>query len=162
MSNVGNGGGIRLSALLRVDRIKLNLEAQTKQAALREVAALLRDTGAVVDFDVFMREVLQREGLSSTALGHEVAIPHARTEQCQQIVVAVGRSTNGVDFEAKDGVPVRLIFLIGTPKRMVTEYLKVVGHLARVLRRDDLRQRLLEVEDAPSFIQALADSEGAA
>lgn len=160
MSSQGNTGVERLSALLRMDRIKLNLEAQSKNNALREVAALLRDTGALADYDVFLREIFERERLSNTALGHEVAIPHARTEQCQEIVVAVGRSATGIDFEAKDGVPVRLIFLIGTPKRMVTEYLKVVGNLARLLRHDELRQRLLEVEDAQSFIQVLADNEG--
>jgi len=59
------------------------------------------------------------------------------------ILIAIGRKVaRAIDFEAKDGKPVRLIFLIGTPKQMVTDYLRVVGTLARLLRQDDLRQRL--------------------
>ncbi|MDW8344203.1 MAG: PTS sugar transporter subunit IIA [Verrucomicrobiae bacterium] len=149
----------KISALLRADRIKLSLESRTKNASVREVGALLRDTGAVMDFDVFMREVFDRERLANTALGHEVAIPHARTEQCQEIVIAVGRSLEGIDFEAKDGVPVRLIFLIGVPKRMITEYLKLASNLSRWLRDDDLRQRLLEADTPQRFIQAWVDIE---
>jgi len=72
----------------------------------------------------------------------------------------VGRSPTGIDFEAKDGQTVRLIFLIGTPKQMVTEYLRIVGNLARLLRQDHLRQNLLEVPDAAAFIKLVDQAEG--
>jgi mannitol/fructose-specific phosphotransferase system IIA component (Ntr-type) len=114
----------------------------------------------VLNFEAFFNEILDRERVSNTSLGHDVAIPHARTDQCSDIVIAVGRSEPGVDFEAKDHQPVRLIFLIGTPKQMVTDYLRVVGNLARLLRLDDLRQRLLTAPDAAAFIQTIAAAEG--
>ena len=149
----------RITSLLKPEQINLDVTATAKEPALREIAGLLANHESVKDFEVFFNEVLQRELVSNTALGHAVAIPHARTDQCQQIVFAVGRSTAGIAFEAKDDQPVQLVFLIGTPKAMVADYLRVVGNLARLLRRDDLRQQLLEVESAEAFIQALADAE---
>jgi fructose-specific phosphotransferase system IIA component len=149
----------KIAALLSPETIRLELQAKQKVPALREVAELLAQNKCVGNFEAFFNEILQRESVSNTALGHDVAIPHARTDQCSDILVAVGRSPEGIDFEAKDGQPVRLIFLIGTPKQMVTDYLRVVGNLARLLRQDTLRQRLLEAPDTAAFIKIIEEAE---
>ena len=150
----------KVAGLLRPEVINLNIQAREKNAALREVAELLAKNGCVTNFEAFFAEILERERVSNTALGHDVAIPHARTEQCGEILIAVGRSAAGIDFSASDGRLVRLIFLIGTPKQMVTEYLRVVGNLARLLRQDALRQSLLEAPDAATFIKFIDQAEG--
>src|SRR5436309_3185893 len=149
----------KVAGLLRPEAINLNLQSRQKVDALREVATLLQKAGCVNNFDAFFAEILERERVSNTALGHDVAIPHARTDQCSDILIAVGRSEAGIDFEAKDGQPVRLIFLIGTPKQMVTEYLRVVGNLARLLRQDQLRQNLLDAPDPAAFIKLIEQAE---
>ena len=159
MSNPTRVPPAKITGLLSPERITLAVQARNKVAALREVAILLANSKSVTDFEAFFREILEREKVSNTALGHDVAIPHARTDQCTDIVIAVGRSVEGIDFESKDGQPVRLIFLIGTPKHMVTDYLRVVGNLARLLRHDELRQRLFEAPDPVSFIQTIAEAE---
>lgn len=159
MSKTGKGSPSNIASLLNANAINLNVQAKQKAAALREVADLLHQNKCVSNFDAFYHEILERERVSNTALGHDVAIPHARTDQCTDIVIAVGRSGEGIDFEAKDGLPVRLIFLIGTPKAMVTDYLRVVGNLARLLRQDDLRQKLLDAPDAASFIKTIEEAE---
>jgi mannitol/fructose-specific phosphotransferase system IIA component (Ntr-type) len=149
----------KISSLLSADRINLALKATSKTEALREVASSMKDIKCIKDFESFFRDVLERERVSNTALGHDVALPHARTDQCSEIIISVGRSPSGIEFEAKDGTPVRLIFLIGTPKSMVTEYLRLVGNLARLLRQNDLRERLLNAADPESFIKLIADAE---
>ena len=159
MSKTTKASPGKVATLLRPETIKLNLQAAQKVPALREVAELLAQNKCVGNFDAFFQEILERERVSNTALGHDVAIPHARTEQCTEILVAVGRSGEGIDFEAKDGQPVRLIFLIGTPKQMVTDYLRVVGNLARLLRQDGVRQQLLESPDPTSFIKVIEAAE---
>jgi len=159
MSKTGKAFPSKVAALLRPETINLNLQSRQKAPALREVAELLQRTGCVGNFEAFFQEILDRERVSNTALGHDVAIPHARTEQCSDILIAVGRSKDGIDFEAKDNQPVRLIFLIGTPKQMVTDYLRVVGNLARLLRQDQVRQQLLDAPDAASFIKAVEKAE---
>lgn len=149
----------RLAQLLRPEAVKLELNAKHKNAALREVAELLLPRQCIANFDIFYREILERERVSNTALGHDVAIPHARTDQCTEILIAIGRAAAGIDFDSKENGPVRLIFLIGTPKPMVTDYLHIVGHLARLLRRDDLRQKLLEAPDPAAFIRVVSEAE---
>ena len=149
----------KVATLLRPETINLNVQAKQKVPALREVAEMLGPTKCVANFDAFFQEILDRERVSNTALAYDVAIPHARTEQCSEILIAVGRSKEGIDFEAKDGQPVRLIFLIGTPKQMVTDYLRVVGNLARILRHDSVRQQLLDAPDAASFIKVIEAAE---
>jgi fructose-specific phosphotransferase system IIA component len=159
MSSLSKTGVNKVAALLRREAINLNLQTREKNGALREVALMLHQVGCVSNFDAFFNEILERERVSNTALGHDVAIPHARTEQCTEILIGVGRSPAGIDFETKDGQPVRLIFLIGTPKQMVTEYLRVVGNLARLLRQDQLRQSLLAAPDPATFIRLIDQAE---
>lgn len=146
----------QVAALIRPEAVRLDLQAQAKTPALREVAALLGGCPAVPDLDAFIREILAREAVGNTALGHGVAMPHARTDLCREIVIAVGRSVGGVDYGAPDGQPVRLVFLIGTPMQEVAEYLRVVGMLARLLAREPVRQRLLAAGSAADFIAVLA------
>ena len=155
MSKMMKSSAVKIAALLKPEVINLNLQTQTKPEALREVAGLLRKR--VANFEVFFGEILDRERISNTALGHDVAIPHARTEQCSEILIAVGRSATGVNFEGES--PVRLVFLIGTPKQMVAEYLRLVGNLARLLRQDALREKLIAAPDAATFITLLDTAE---
>ncbi|MEI8063029.1 MAG: PTS sugar transporter subunit IIA [Verrucomicrobiota bacterium] len=159
MSKTMKAATVKIAALLKPDAIKLNVQARHKTDALREVASLLVPGQRVTQFEVFFNEILERERISNTALGHDVAIPHARTEQCSEILIAVGRSMAGVDFEGQDASPVRLIFLIGTPKQMVAEYLRLVGNLARMLRQDALREKLLTAPDTASFIKLMDAAE---
>ncbi len=155
MSKTMKSSAVKIAALLKPEVINLNLQSQTKPEALREVAGLLGKR--VANFEVFFGEILDRERISNTALGHDVAIPHARTEQCSEILIAVGRSAAGVNFEGES--PVRLVFLIGTPKQMVAEYLRLVGNLARLLRQDALREKLITAPDAATFITLLETAE---
>ena len=150
---------VSLAGLLKPEAINLNLQQGQKTAALRAVASLLLQNKSVTNFDAFFHEILERERISNTALGHDVAIPHARTVQCTEILIAIGRNMEGINFESRENGPVRLIFLIGTPKQMVTEYVRVVGNLARLLRRDDIRQQLLHAADNASFIRIIAEAE---
>ena len=159
MSKPNKAPGLKVAALLRPETINLNLQARDKIGVLREVANLLSQSQRVANFEIFFGEILERERISTTALAYDVAIPHARTEQCNEILLAVGRCRAGVDFGVPNSQPVRLVFLIGTPKQMVTEYLRVVGNLARLLRQDALREKLLAAADASEFIRLLDTAE---
>jgi mannitol/fructose-specific phosphotransferase system IIA component (Ntr-type) len=85
-----------------------------------------------------------------------VAFPHARTDHVKRLVLAVGRSRSGVNFE-NGGENIHFIFVIGTPRRMVTEYLALVGAMARILRQDEVREKLMQVKTPEEFLAALAE-----
>jgi len=149
----------KVAALIHPESVCLNLTARSKAHALHEVAGLLNGCPSVPDLGAFLREILAREQEGNTAIGHGVAIPHARTDQCREIVIAVGRSMDGIDYGAADGKPVQILFLIGTPMQDVTEYLRVVGMLARLLARVSIRQRLLDAADSKAFLTVIAEAD---
>ena len=109
---------------------------------------MFQEVTAVSDAGKLTVEVLEREKLSPTAMGHGVAFPHARTSAVKQIVMAVGRSREGVTFAGSPDGPVHFFFVIATPPNQVPQYLSVVGRLARLLRSEGVREQLLTAATA--------------
>lgn len=148
----------RISDTLKPFLIALDLAASQNQEALKELTDLARGQADVPDPDGFYRELLTREKQESTCLGNDIAFPHARTDHVKNLVIIVGRSTQGVTFPAA-GQCAKLIFVIGTPKRMVTDYLATVGALARLLKEESLRLKLMAAKNPEEFIAELAEAE---
>ena len=149
---------MQISSLLKPEQIKMELSQQKRCNAINEVAQLLQSNPNVTNFAVFYEELLARERIESTCLGNEIAFPHARTDSLKGMVLAIGRSTQGVWFE-NSGQSVKLIFVIGTPKRMVTDYLSVVGGLARLLKDTSTRDGLIAAPTVEEFISTLTHAE---
>ena len=145
------------SDLLKPDQIRLDLQSPSGSEAIREVASLLRASPAITSFDGFYEELLAREQVESTCLGNGIAFPHARTDHIKGMVLAIGRSAAGVPFAG--GQMVRLLFIIGTPKRLATDYLSVVGGLARIVKNAQIREELLAAPTPEAFIRILAAAE---
>ena len=119
----------KISPLLDLSRITLDVRSTQRTAALNEVARLLATHPAVSNFDGFYRELLARDRLESTCIGYGVALPHARTEHVKSIALAVGRSPAAIDYGDAPAEQVRLIFMLGTPKSNPADYLAVVRAL---------------------------------
>ena len=149
---------MQISSLLKPEQIKLELDQGKRCNAINEVAQLLQNNPNVTNFAGFYEELLARERIESTCLGNEIAFPHARTDSLKGMVLAIGRSTAGVWFE-NSSQNVKLIFVIGTPKRMVTDYLSVVGGLARLLKDTATREQLLTAKTVEDFIATLTKAE---
>jgi mannitol/fructose-specific phosphotransferase system IIA component (Ntr-type) len=141
----------RLSSLLSPQHVNLSLESTKRTAALNEVARLLENDPNVANFQGFYNELLARERLDTTCLGNEIALPHARTEHVKKIVVAVGRSSNGVLFE-NSNQNVRLLFVLGTPKSNPGDYLMLVGSLCRLIKEPAQREALFVAATPEEFI----------
>jgi mannitol/fructose-specific phosphotransferase system IIA component (Ntr-type) len=147
---------MKLAELIQPQLVLLDLQETKRTAAIHEVAKLLEHDPEVVNFQSFYEELLARERLEATSLGYGVAFPHARTDHVKKMVLAVGRSTPGVFFE-NSGETIHFIFVIGTPRRMVTEYLALVGAMARLLRNEEVRKKLMTAKTAEEFAAVLAE-----
>ncbi|MGA1823116.1 MAG: PTS sugar transporter subunit IIA [bacterium] len=135
------------------DRIILDLKAQNKEEAIKEIAALLRESEEINNFDVFVKEIFEREKLASTCIGNGIALPHARSDTVENFVIAFGRSKEGIDFNSLDDQLINLIFVLGTPKRRgLNTYLKILAHLSRVLQKPAFRNLLLTASRANDII----------
>lgn len=143
------------SELLAAAPVTLDLRVADENEAIRVVALSLAGHPAVADAERLAREVAEREKLSPTAMGHGVAFPHARTEGVSAITLAIGRSRAGVPFKGADG-PVQFFFVIGTPPNQVPQYLALVGRLARLLKTEEVRSRLLAADSVDEVRAALS------
>lgn len=148
----------RLSKLLDPARITLALQSTKRTNAINEVAKLLEAHPDVANFQGFYNELLARERLDTTCLGNEIALPHARTEHVKKIVLAVGRSTEGVLFENSNQT-VKLMFVLGTPKNNPTDYLILVGALCRLIKDAPSRDALMAAPTPEAFIATVQELE---
>jgi len=145
---------IALSELLDEKQVILRLRSRKLPNALREVIQLLAQNGKIDDADGFFEQVLAREQAHPSAVENGVAFPHARTDLVDEIVIGIGRSRAGIPIGA-DHQRARLIFVIGVPERLLNDYLVCVGTLARLVKHDAIRSRLLQAETPREFIDVL-------
>ena len=143
---------LEIKDYIRREFINLNLLSERKEDAIRELAQLMRGAQEVVDFERFLEDVFERERLGTTGIGDGIAIPHARTSAVGQLVIALGRSARGVEFESLDGKKVKLLFLMGTPEGSVSHYLKILAQLTRILKEGAFREKLLKAQDAEAVV----------
>ncbi len=143
-----------LADLLEEKHLTLELQARTRAEALREIVASMTPGGALREPEKFLAEVMAREETHTTFMGHGLAFPHARTELAEEIVLGLGRSAAGVPF-GENGELAHLIFVIGVPQRMVSDYLVCVGALARLTKDEPMRRALLEADSAGEMVELL-------
>ena len=135
--------------------INLNISGTTKEDILSELVNLLVKKGAIKDKDALINSLLEREGLGSTGIGHGVAIPHGRTEELEQPAIAFGRSEADVDFDAIDGQPTRLFFLLVAPENGTTQHLHLLAKIARLMKDSETREQLLKLDSAEAVVALL-------
>ncbi len=144
--------------LLRAGAIRLVLPAKNrKEAILQLTAALCEKLGRPEDGQRFGEAVLSREETAGTGVGDGVAFPHAEASGLAEPLLAFGRSEDGLDFDAPDGKPANLVFLLLTPKADYEGSLRLLAGMARLLAQEKVRERLLVAMDAQAVINALAD-----
>lgn len=150
-----------LTDLLTPEHIRIPLRAEHKDALLEELVSVLVERGAVSTPDDVLRAVRDREEVLSTGIGNGVAIPHGKSESVPSLVLAAGVTRAPIDFEALDGRPVSLFFLLVGPQAAAREHVKALSRISRLLRRDIFRDRLMEAPDAAAFHAALVEGEAA-
>jgi len=145
---------IALADLIDPKQITLHLRATNQAEAMREIVDLLVAGGKVDNAEKFLEQLQERERTNSTYAADGVAFPHARTKLVDEIVLAIGRSESGIPWTGK-GEVAHLIFLIAVPERLISDYLVVVGAIARMTKDRPLRTLLLHAETLDDFVGTL-------
>lgn len=120
-----------------------DLVGATKPAVLQELCQLASTAPQVKNYRGFLAAIMNRERLMSTGIGMGVAVPHARTSAVTDMVMAVGRSRAGIDFEALDGLPVNIVILIGGPDRHRDDFLALIAQVGKLFYTSNFMERLL-------------------
>ncbi len=140
------------------DVINLELKAENKDAALKELISLLRLPEK--SESILYKMLKRRENLGSTGIGKGIAIPHCRSLVVSRLRVAFGRKQKGIEFKAIDDKPVSFFFLIVAPPLEVSnQYLPVLGKIAQLCRESDVPERLARIETPEEFLALLDEKQ---
>lgn len=127
------------------EELVMFLNVETRDEALQALIDQLKKRGKLLDKEAFHHAILEREKIVSTGIGLGVAIPHAKLSGYNDFFIAVGiQRKKGLDWNALDGSPVHLIFMIGGPDHKQTEYLKILSRLTAAIKSEELRKKLLK------------------
>jgi len=149
---------IALADLIHEQQVVLRLSSRKPANAIREIVDVVASDvsgSKIAEPEAFLEQVLTREQAHPSAVENGVAFPHARTDLVDEIVIGVGRSRAGIPF-GENQQRAHLIFVIGVPERLLSDYLVCVGTLARLVKDETIRSRLLNAETPREFIEALA------
>src|SRR5438552_12745643 len=149
---------IPLADLLHEQQVILRLRSRKPANAIREVVDVLASDISgrkIAKPEAFLEQVLAREQTHPSTVENGVAFPHARTDLVDEIVVGVGRSRAGIPFD-ENQQRAHLIFVIGVPERLLSDYLICVGTLARLVKDKAIRSKLLHAETPREFVDALS------
>lgn len=147
-----------LTDLLTPDRIRVPLAATDKPASLRELVELLAERSGA-PFEPMHAAVLEREAVLSTGIGHGIAIPHAKSPAVDKLWLVCGSSPQGIAFDALDGQPVQLFFLLLGPDSAAGQHVKALSRIARLVRGEEVREALLKADSPEAFHQILVEAE---
>lgn len=148
---------VLLSSLVRADLIFPDLQGADRQEVLHAFAAALAERGVVTDADMLYHRLWDREQLGSTAIGAGVAIPHCKLDQLQDVVLAVGLSPKGVEFDSVDGKKVHVFFLVLSPADAPAEHLKSLAAISRWAKLDQHASRLMKLHDVDAIYDLLRE-----
>jgi len=132
---------------LRESCVIADLKGGTKEEVLTELVSALKDAGLVQDVGQAVGVILEREKLGSTGIGDGVAIPHGKMKGLNSILCVFGRSKEGIDFDAVDGKPVNIFFLLLAPEDSAGLHIQMLSRISRILRDPSFRKRLIEEGD---------------
>ena len=145
---------------VRPAHVAAALAAGSKDEAVRELAALFVASGSLpkAKGEALAQEVLAREGEGTTGIGGSVAVPHAKTTLVKDLLVAVGLSSEGIDFSSVDGDPVHVVFLIAAPPDATQEYLALMRWVVSLTRSKYWMKLLRGCSTPEAVVEVLEES----
>jgi PTS system nitrogen regulatory IIA component len=149
---------VLLTELLTPDQVLVPLSARDKSGVIAELTRHLIDRSGGT-FPEVLAAVEEREAVLSTGIGFGVAIPHARSSAVNELTLVCGVSPDPVPYDSIDGEPVRLFFLIVGPEASAGQHVKILSRIARLVRQENLRDRLCDAKTPDEFYNALLDAE---
>ncbi len=151
---------MRLADLTRPELIFPHLAGADRETVLRRLAQLAVERGLDQDPKVLFQKLWEREQLASTGIGSGVAIPHCKIKRCDKVLLAVGRLSSGVDFDAIDDQPVKLFFLVVSPEKSPAAHLQCLAGISKWVKGEGHVNRLLALDDPQEIFQLLSEDAG--
>ena len=150
---------IRLENILTLGRSLVSVPGGSQKRVLEQIASLVANELPELDEQDIFESLIAREKLGSTGFGNGIAIPHCRLPGCHAPLSAVLRLDSAVDFDAIDGAPVDLLFVLLVPEAATDEHLELLRQIASMLDRSEIRERLRQAQSNEALYQVVVDAQ---
>jgi PTS system nitrogen regulatory IIA component len=150
---------IRLENILTPGRSLVSAPGGSKKRVLEQIASLVASELPELDEQDIFESLIAREKLGSTGFGNGIAIPHCRLPGCLAPLSAVLHLDAAVDFDAIDGAPVDLLFVLLVPEAATDEHLELLRQIASMLDRGEVRERLRQAQSSEALYQVVVDAQ---
>jgi PTS system nitrogen regulatory IIA component len=134
---------MKLGEFLKKEYVFPALESENKDKVLAELVKGIGEDLPELDTEAALNVLVEREALGTTGIGDGVAIPHGKMDSLDEIILAVGRSTKGVDFESLDFKPCTIFFLVLAPEQVAGMHLRILAHISRLLKDEEFRKSFM-------------------
>ena len=145
--------------VLSQDRIVVGVKSRDKTGVLQEMLDVAATSGKIRNKEKVFKSILQREQLQTTGVGFGLAIAHAKSDEVEGVVLSLGVSTDGVTYDALDGEPVYIIFLLVASTEKNTEYLSVLAKIARFFKEEEFREAVRHAGSPASVMDLIKQRE---
>ena len=150
---------MKITDILKQESIIENLVSTDKASTLEELSIFLKSKGLVSNKENLLNALMEREKLGSTGIGENVAIPHAKISEINQIITIFGRSKEGIEFDSLDKKPVHFIYLVLAPANSSGQHLKVLARISRLLKNKPLRESIISATETNQIYSIIADED---
>jgi len=150
---------VKITDFLTVQTIIPALASREKNAALDEMANWLVSYHRHLNKQTVLTVLLEREKISTTAIGEGVAIPHGKLPGVERVLGVFARSPQGVDFASLDGGPTHLFFVLIAPENAAADHLKALARISRLLKDEAFRRRLMEGQTSQELFNVIAEED---
>ena len=146
----------KISDYVKIETIELNLRAKNKKDVIKELHQNILKSNLVKDEELALKDLYSRENMGSTGIGKSVALPHAKTDAVDKMVITVGISRDGIEYDSIDNQPVHIFFMFLYPKADSNEYLRVLARISRWIREDDnFNQNILKAKTTEEIVELI-------
>ncbi|MFJ4372977.1 PTS IIA-like nitrogen regulatory protein PtsN [Pseudomonas japonica] len=150
---------IRLESILTPGRSLVNVPGGSKKRVLEQIANLIGQEVPELDTQDVFKSLIDREKLGSTGFGNGIAIPHCRLKGCNSPISALLHLDAPIDFDAIDGAPVDLLFVLLVPEAATDAHLELLRQIASMLDRKEVRDRLRAAASSTALYQVVLDEQ---
>lgn len=150
---------MKITDILNKQAIKIGMEATNKEEALKELVDVLASVKDVGDKKSIVKALIERENLGSTGIGQGIAIPHGKTDRVSELIAVLGISKKGVNFDALDGEPVYIFFLLVAPRDSAGPHLKALAKISRLLRDSFICELIRNAKDEKDVYEVIRNEE---
>jgi len=150
---------VKITDFLTVQTIIPALSSREKNSALEEMANWLVSYHRHLNKQTVLTVLLEREKISTTAIGEGVAIPHGKLPGVERVLGVFARSPQGVDFASLDGGPTYLFFVLIAPENAAADHLKALARISRLLKDEAFRRRLMEGQTSQELFNIIAEED---